>query len=93
MINYRSINRVDCSQFDKEYTGPGGAEEEVEKATKEEFQIAKWLRSHVPTKKTKFLNHNVEYFTCKLNLYLHSFSIYQMFHINNILICICFKFF
>lgn len=47
----------------KEYTGPGGAEVEVEKPAKEEFAIAKWIKKNVPTKKTKFLNHNVEYFT------------------------------
>ncbi|XP_058449999.1 translocation protein SEC62 [Malaya genurostris] len=46
-----------------EYTGPGGAEQELEKATKEEYKVAKWLKSNVPTKKTKFLNHNVEYFS------------------------------
>lgn len=47
----------------QEYTGPGGAEVEVEKPVKEEFSVAKWIKSNVPTKKTKFLNHNVEYFT------------------------------
>lgn len=46
-----------------EYTGPGGAEQEAEKATKEQYKVAKWLKSNVPTKKTKFLNHNVEYFS------------------------------
>ncbi|XP_058061001.1 translocation protein SEC62 [Anopheles bellator] len=46
-----------------EYTGPGGADPEIEKATKEEYKVAKWLKSNVPTKKTKFLNHNVEYFS------------------------------
>ncbi|XP_055641927.1 translocation protein SEC62 [Toxorhynchites rutilus septentrionalis] len=46
-----------------EYTGPGGAEQELEKATKEEYKVAKWLKSNVATKKTKFLNHNVEYFS------------------------------
>ncbi|XP_037024838.1 translocation protein SEC62 isoform X2 [Bradysia coprophila] len=46
-----------------EYTGPGGVEKEVEKPTKDEFNIAKWIKKNVPTKKTKFLNHNVEYFT------------------------------
>ncbi|XP_053692955.1 translocation protein SEC62 [Sabethes cyaneus] len=46
-----------------EYTGPGGAEQELDKATKEEYKVAKWLKSNVPTKKTKFLNHNVEYFS------------------------------
>ncbi|KAG4072623.1 hypothetical protein HA402_004712 [Bradysia odoriphaga] len=46
-----------------EYTGPGGVEKEVEKPTKDEFTIAKWIKKNVPTKKTKFLNHNVEYFT------------------------------
>lgn len=38
-------------------------DEETEKASKEEFKIAKWIRKNVPVKKTKFLNHNVEYFT------------------------------
>ncbi|XP_063228152.1 translocation protein SEC62 [Bacillus rossius redtenbacheri] len=37
--------------------------EELEKPQKEEYTIAKWLKKNVPTKKTKFLNHNVEYFT------------------------------
>lgn len=37
--------------------------EEPEKPSKEEYSVAKWLRKNVPTKKTKFLNHNVEYFT------------------------------
>lgn len=44
-----------------EYTGPG--EQDIEKATKDELKVAKWLKSNVPTKKTKFLNHNVEYFS------------------------------
>ena len=56
-----------CSQ---EYTGPGGADNEVEKASKEEYKVAKWIKSNVPTKKTKFLNHNVEYFSGEfLNLW------------------------
>jgi translocation protein SEC62 len=38
-------------------------DEETEKASKEEFKVAKWIRKNVPVKKTKFLNHNVEYFT------------------------------
>lgn len=46
-----------------EYTGPGGSDQEIEKASKEEYKVAKWLKSNVPTKKTKFLNHNVEYFS------------------------------
>jgi len=37
--------------------------EETEKASKEEFKVAKWIRKNVQVKKTKFLNHNVEYFT------------------------------
>ncbi|XP_026327413.1 translocation protein SEC62 isoform X2 [Hyposmocoma kahamanoa] len=37
--------------------------EESEKPTNEEYAVAKWLKSNVPTKKTKFLNHHVEYFT------------------------------
>lgn len=51
-----------CLRF-QEYTGPGGADSEVDKPVKEEFSVAKWIKSNVPTKKTKFLNHNVEYFT------------------------------
>lgn len=47
----------------QEYTGPGGAEEELDKTAKEEYDIAKWIKKNVPTKKTKFLNHHVEYFT------------------------------
>uniref|UniRef100_A0A182TJR5 Translocation protein SEC62 n=1 Tax=Anopheles melas TaxID=34690 RepID=A0A182TJR5_9DIPT len=47
----------------QEYSGPGGAEQEIEKASKDEYKVAKWLKSNVPTKKTKFLNHNVEYFS------------------------------
>jgi len=37
--------------------------EEKDEATKEEYAIAKWMRKNVPIKKTKFLNHTVEYFT------------------------------
>lgn len=33
------------------------------KPTKDEYGVAKWIRRNVPTKRTKFLNHNVEYFT------------------------------
>ncbi|KAJ8731574.1 hypothetical protein PYW07_004738 [Mythimna separata] len=36
---------------------------ESEKATSEEYAVAKWLKANVPTKKTKFLNHHVEYFS------------------------------
>lgn len=39
---------------------------ESEKATSEEYSVAKWLKANVPTKKTKFLNHHVEYFTGKI---------------------------
>ncbi|KAG5676845.1 hypothetical protein PVAND_006652 [Polypedilum vanderplanki] len=38
-------------------------DDEQEKASKEEYKVAKWIRNNVPVKKTKFLNHNVEYFT------------------------------
>ncbi|KAL7039678.1 hypothetical protein ACKWTF_000064 [Chironomus riparius] len=38
-------------------------DEEKEKASKDEYKVAKWIRNNVPVKKTKFLNHNVEYFT------------------------------
>ncbi|XP_055917680.1 translocation protein SEC62 [Eupeodes corollae] len=44
-----------------EYIGPG--EQETDQPTKQEYKIAKWMRSNVKTKKTKFLSHNVEYFT------------------------------
>lgn len=44
-----------------EYIGPG--EQETEQPAKQEYTIAKWLRSNVKAKKTKFLSHNVEYFT------------------------------
>lgn len=44
-----------------EYIGPG--EQETVQPTKQEYKIAKWLRNNVKTKKTKFLSHNVEYFT------------------------------
>ncbi|XP_026761659.2 translocation protein SEC62 isoform X1 [Galleria mellonella] len=40
-----------------------GEPTESEKATSEEYSVAKWLKNNVPTKKTKFLNHHVEYFT------------------------------
>jgi translocation protein SEC62 len=38
-------------------------DEETEKASKEEYKVGKWIRKNVQVKKTKFLNHNVEYFT------------------------------
>ncbi|XP_065358166.1 translocation protein SEC62 isoform X1 [Calliphora vicina] len=44
-----------------EYTGPG--EEHVEKPSKDEIKVAKWMKKNIKTKKTKFLSHNVEYFT------------------------------
>lgn len=40
-------------------------EDVVDKPSKEEYKVAKWLRKNVQIKKTKFLNHNVEYFTGK----------------------------
>ncbi|XP_046811878.1 translocation protein SEC62, partial [Lucilia cuprina] len=45
----------------QEYTGPG--EEHVEKPSKDEIKVAKWMKKNIKTKKTKFLSHNVEYFT------------------------------
>lgn len=45
----------------QEYTPPG--EEVPDKPTKDELNVAKWMRKNVPIKRTKFLNHNVEYFT------------------------------
>ncbi|XP_019761022.1 translocation protein SEC62 isoform X2 [Dendroctonus ponderosae] len=46
-----------------EYTPPG--EEVPNKPSKEEYNVGKWLRKNVPIKRTKFMNHNVEYFTGK----------------------------
>lgn len=45
----------------QEYQGPG--EQQIERPTKEEIKVAKWMKKNVKTKKTKFLNHNIEYFT------------------------------
>ncbi|XP_034951375.1 translocation protein SEC62 [Chelonus insularis] len=36
---------------------------ELDKPSKEEYAVAKWIRDNVPSKKTKFISHNVEYFT------------------------------
>lgn len=47
----------------EDYVAPG--EKVEEKPAKDEYQIAKWLRKNVQIKKTKFMNHNVEYFTGK----------------------------
>jgi len=44
-----------------EYSPPG--EDVEDKPTKDEYELAKWMRKNVPIKKTKFLNHTVEYFT------------------------------
>uniref|UniRef100_A0A1A9X5M3 Translocation protein SEC62 n=1 Tax=Glossina brevipalpis TaxID=37001 RepID=A0A1A9X5M3_9MUSC len=43
-----------------EYQSPG---EQIEKPTKEEIKVAKWMKKNVKTKKTKLMNHDVEYFT------------------------------
>ena len=67
-LNLKRLFNNFMFNFLKEYTGPGGVEQEVEKPAKEEYSVAKWIRSHVPTKKTKFLNHNVEYFTGNLTI-------------------------
>lgn len=48
----------------QEYTEPG--QQKVVKPSKDEKNVAKWLKKNVKTKKTKFLSHIVEYFTsCK----------------------------
>ncbi|XP_074036086.1 translocation protein 1 isoform X2 [Leptinotarsa decemlineata] len=47
--------------FCVDYVHPG--EEIEDKPTKDEFKVAKWMRKNLQIKKTKFLNHNVEYFT------------------------------
>ncbi|TDG46789.1 hypothetical protein AWZ03_006836 [Drosophila navojoa] len=44
-----------------EYTEPG--QQKVDKPSKDEKNVAKWLKKNVKTKKTKFLSHVVEYFT------------------------------
>ncbi|XP_060666998.1 translocation protein SEC62 isoform X2 [Drosophila nasuta] len=44
-----------------EYSEPG--QQKVEKPSKDEKNVAKWLKKNVKTKKTKFLSHIVEYFT------------------------------
>ncbi|KAH8410075.1 hypothetical protein KR009_005607 [Drosophila setifemur] len=44
-----------------EYTEPGA--QKLEKPSKDEKNVAKWLKKNVKTKKTKFLSHIVEYFT------------------------------
>ncbi|XP_050311315.1 translocation protein SEC62 [Anthonomus grandis grandis] len=46
-----------------DYIPPG--EEVPDKPSKDEYTVAKWMRKNVPIKRTKFLNHNVEYFTAK----------------------------
>ncbi|KAF6210021.1 hypothetical protein GE061_015776 [Apolygus lucorum] len=38
-------------------------EEKPEKPSKDEYNVANWIKNNVPAKKTKFLNHNVQYFT------------------------------
>lgn len=55
----------------QEYMHPGQHIED--KPVKEEFQVAKWIRKNVPIKRTKFLNHNVEYFTGKLTIKCENF--------------------
>ncbi|XP_023177423.2 translocation protein SEC62 isoform X2 [Drosophila hydei] len=44
-----------------EYTEPG--QQKADKPSKDEKNVAKWLKKNVKTKKTKFLSHIVEYFT------------------------------
>ncbi|XP_052853058.1 translocation protein SEC62 isoform X2 [Drosophila gunungcola] len=44
-----------------EYTEPGA--QKVDKPSKDEKNVAKWMKKNVKTKKTKFLSHIVEYFT------------------------------
>ncbi|KAH8373286.1 hypothetical protein KR200_003142, partial [Drosophila serrata] len=44
-----------------EYAEPGA--QKVDKPSKDEKNVAKWLKKNVKTKKTKFLSHIVEYFT------------------------------
>jgi len=42
---------------------PPNEDEKPEKADPEEYKVAEWMKKNIPSKKTKFLNHNVEYFT------------------------------
>lgn len=44
----------------EEFLGP---EETSDKPSDDEYKVAKWLKKNVQIKKTKFLNHNVQYFT------------------------------
>ncbi|KAH8395177.1 hypothetical protein KR222_007207, partial [Zaprionus bogoriensis] len=44
-----------------EYAEPG--QQKVDKPSKDEKNVAKWMKKNVKTKKTKFLSHIVEYFT------------------------------
>ncbi|KAH8287968.1 hypothetical protein KR018_010233 [Drosophila ironensis] len=44
-----------------EYTEPGG--QKLDKPSKDEKNVANWMKKNVKTKKTKFLSHIVEYFT------------------------------
>ncbi|XP_046678865.1 translocation protein SEC62 [Homalodisca vitripennis] len=46
----------------KEELYPSG-DEKPEKPDPEEYKVAEWMKKNLPTKKTKFLSHNVEYFT------------------------------
>lgn len=56
-FGFERISRVNSCWFQEINSG------EEDKATKDEYKVAKWLKKNVPVKKTKFLYHNVEYFT------------------------------
>lgn len=43
-----------------------------EKPTKQEYAVATYLKKNCPTKKTKFLNHQVQYFYGKLFQYFNA---------------------
>lgn len=58
--NFEFFRKINRRFYLQEYVVPG--EEDV-KPSKDEYNVGKWLRKNVPIKKTKFLNHNVEYFT------------------------------
>lgn len=56
MVEKRKVKRRKDEDFDFD-------DKDTKKATKEEIDVAKWMKKNVPVKKTKFAGHNVEYFT------------------------------
>ncbi|KAK7601027.1 hypothetical protein V9T40_008468 [Parthenolecanium corni] len=56
MAEKRKVKRKKDEDFDFD-------NKKFKKPTKDEIEVAKWLKKNVPIKKTKFAGHNVEYFT------------------------------